>query len=267
MEIKVSAGHGAEARPAQPRSNQEKRTMDYSYEDIAKMIDHSLLNPTLTVDELEKGVQLALTYNTGSVCILPYYLKRCADRLAGSLVRASTTIGFPHGGHTTAIKQAEARQALADGGQELDMVVNLSKVLSGDWTYVRDDLRAVLEPTHEAGQRVKVIFENCYLNDDQKIRLCEICGELGADWVKTSTGYGSGGATIPDLQLMRKHSPPHVQVKAAGGIRDLDALLRVRAIGVTRVGATRTAGMLEECRRRLGLQPLGDQAGVTVAGY
>jgi len=241
--------------------------MDYSYEDIARMIDHSLLNPTLTVDDLEKGIRLALTYNTGSVCILPYYLRRCADLLAGSLVMASTTIGFPHGGHTTAIKLAEARQALADGGQELDMVVNISKVLSGDWDYVRDDIHAVVDITHEAGERVKVIFENCYLNDDQKIRLCEICGELGADWVKTSTGYGSGGATIPDLQLMRRHSPAQVQVKAAGGIRDLDALLRVRSIGVTRVGATRTAGMLEECRRRLGLQPLGEQAGSSVAGY
>src|SRR6266478_8072718 len=199
--------------------------MDYTYQDVAKMIDHSLLNPTLTTDDFERGIQLALAYNVASVCILPYYLKRFADSLAGSSVKASTTIGFPHGGHTTAVKLAEAMRALADGGEELDMVVNISKVLSGDWGYVRDEIGAVIETAHEARQKVKVIFENCYLNDDQKIRLCEICGDLGADWVKTSTGYGTGGATIEDLQLMRKHAPPPVQVKAAGGVRDLDMLL------------------------------------------
>ena len=227
--------------------------MDYTYEQISKMIDHSLLNPTLAVEDLEQGIKIALDYNVGSACIMPYYLKRCAEMLAGSTVRASTTIGFPHGGHTTAIKVAEAVQALDDGGEELDMVVNISKVLSGDWEYVRADLKAVIDVTHERGQRVKVIFENCYLNDEQKIRLCEICGELGADWVKTSTGYGTGGATDADLTLMRKHSPPQVQVKAAGGVRTLDRLLEVRAMGVTRAGATRTVTMLDECKQRLGL--------------
>lgn len=229
---------------------------DYTYQDIAKMIDHSLLNPTLTEEDLEQGIRLALDYDVASVCILPYRLRRCAELLAGSAVKASTTIGFPHGGHTTAIKLAEARQALADGGEELDMVVNISAVLSGAWDYVREDLKAVIEATHDAGQKVKVIFENAYLKDEHKIRLCEICGELGADWVKTSTGYAPGGATDADLILMRKHSPPHVQVKAAGGVRDLDALLRVRALGVTRAGATRTAAMLDEGRRRLGLKPI-----------
>ncbi len=225
--------------------------MDYTYSDIAKMIDHSLLNPTLTDKDFEKGCQLALEYDVASVCILPYGLKRCAEVLAGSTVKASTTIGFPHGGHTTAIKVAEAKQALADGGEELDMVVNISKVLSGDWDYVRSDIASVIEVTHAQGQKVKVIFENCYLNDEQKIKLCEICGSLDADWVKTSTGYGTGGATIEDLKLMRAHSPSHVQVKAAGGVRDLDKLLEVRSIGVTRCGATRTAEMLDECKRRL----------------
>ena len=192
-------------------------------------------------------------YDVASVCIMPYYLKRCAEILAGQRrVKASTTIGFPHGGHTTAIKVAEAQQALADGGEELDMVVNISKVLSGDWDYVRADIGAVIDVTHAAGQKVKVIFENCYLNDEQKITLCEICGELSADWVKTSTGYGTGGATLEDLKLMRQHSPAHVQVKAAGGVRTLDALLEVRALGVTRCGATRTAEILDECRKRLG---------------
>jgi deoxyribose-phosphate aldolase len=230
--------------------------MDYSYLDVAKMIDHSLLNPTLTVSDLEAGIQLAIAYDVGSVCILPYHLKKCSEMLAGSDVKASTTIGFPHGGNTTAIKRAEAEQAIADGCEELDMVANISKVLSGDWDYVRDDIGAVIEVAHAAGQKVKVIFENCYLNDEQKTRLCEICTELNADWVKTSTGYGTGGATHEDLKLMREKSGDHVQVKAAGGVRDLDALLAVRKIGVTRCGATRTAGMMDEARKRLELPPI-----------
>jgi deoxyribose-phosphate aldolase len=226
--------------------------LDYTYHDIAKMIDHSLLNPTLTASELEQGCQLALDYDCASVCIMPYALGRCAEILQGSTVKASTTIGFPHGGHATAIKVAEAERALDDGGQELDMVVNISKVLTEDWDYVRQDISAVIEVTHGSGQKVKVIFENCYLQDRHKIKLCEICGELGADWVKTSTGYGTGGATIEDLKLMRHHSPAHVQVKAAGGVRTLDKLLEVRALGVSRVGASRTADILDECRKRLG---------------
>jgi deoxyribose-phosphate aldolase len=226
--------------------------MDYTYQQIAKMIDHSLLNPVLTDEELEAGCRLARDYDAASVCIKPYYLKRSAELLAGSDVAPSTTIGFPHGGHATAIKVAEAEQALRDGGTELDMVVNIGKVLSGDWDYVRRDLRAVIDCTHQRGAIVKVIFENCYLLDGHKVRLCEICGELGADFVKTSTGYGSGGATPDDLKLMRRHAPPQVRVKAAGGVRTLDALLEVRALGVARAGATRTAEILDECRRRLG---------------
>jgi len=229
---------------------------DYSYSDVAKMIDHSSLNPMLKWEELEEGITLALGYEVASVCILPYALSHCSERLRDSGVKSSTTIGFPHGGHATSIKVAEARQALADGGEELDMVVNISQVLSGNWRYVEDEIRAVVDVTHAAGQKVKVIFENAYLSDDQKIRLCEICGDARADWVKTSTGYAPSGATDADLILMRKHSPPHVQVKAAGGVRDLDSLVRVRALGVTRCGATRTASMLDEARRRLGLPPV-----------
>lgn len=226
--------------------------MDYSYLDIAKMIDHSLLKPTMTQQELEDGCKLAVDYRVASVCILPYYQKRSAEVLAGTGVKASTTIGFPHGGHTTAIKRAEAEQALADGCEELDMVVNISQVLSGNWGYVRDDIAAVIEPAHAAGQKVKVIFENCYLEDSHKVRLCEICSELNADWVKTSTGYGTSGATLEDLQLMVENTPDHVEVKAAGGVRDLDKLLAVRQIGVTRVGASATAAILDECKRRVG---------------
>lgn len=227
--------------------------MDFEYQDVAKMIDHSLLNPTLSIDDLEAGIQLALAYDVASVCIMPYYMKRCAELLKGSTVKASTTIGFPHGGHSTEIKVAEAKRALADGCEELDMVVNISQVLSGKWDAVEADIKAVVDVAHEAGQKVKVIFENAYLNDEQKIKLCEICSRVNADWVKTSTGYAPSGATHEDLKLMREHSAEQVQVKAAGGVRDLDALLAVRAIGVTRCGASRTKEMMDEARKRLGL--------------
>ncbi|MGI8982852.1 MAG: deoxyribose-phosphate aldolase [Pirellulaceae bacterium] len=226
--------------------------MTYTYQDISKMIDHSLLNPTLTAADLEAGCKLAIEYDVASVCILPYYQQRCAEILLGSGVKASTTIGFPHGGHTTDVKLAEARQALAEGCHELDMVVNISQVLSGNWDYVRQEIKGVVDLAHHAGQTVKVIFENAYLKDEHKVRLCEICGDVQADWVKTSTGYAPSGATMDDLKLMRKHAPPHVQVKAAGGIRDLDTLLAVREIGVSRCGASRTKEMLDETKRRLG---------------
>jgi deoxyribose-phosphate aldolase len=228
--------------------------LSYTYEDVARMIDHSLLRPVLRTEELEAGCRLAREYDVASVCILPYALARCAELLAGSRVVPSTTIGFPHGGHRTTVKAHEAEQALRDGGIELDMVVNISKVLSGDWGYVRDDVRAVLDPVRAAKAKLKVIFENCYLDDAQKIRLCEICGELSVDWVKTSTGFGTSGATDEDLILMRRHTPAHVQVKAAGGVRDLDRLLRVREIGCTRSGATATKEILEEAKRRLGVR-------------
>lgn len=225
--------------------------MNYSYSDIAKMIDHSLLNPVLTEGHLEAGCRLARDYDVASVCIMPFYLRRCAEILADSTVQPSTTVGFPHGGHRTSVKMLEALEALDDGAGELDMVVNISKVVSGDWNYVRQEIAELNLLTHGRGRKLKVIFENCYLTDEQKVRLCEICGEVGVDWVKTSTGYGTGGATIADLRLMRRHTPAHVQVKAAGGVRDLDKLLEVRALGVSRVGASATQSILDECRRRL----------------
>jgi len=215
------------------------------------MIDHSLLNPALTFEESEAGCRLGRDYEVASVCVMPYFAARCRELLAGSTIQPSTTIGFPHGGHSTAIKMSEAERALNDGMTELDAVINIGKARSGDWTYVGDEIRALTELTHGRGQKIKIIFENAYLDDPAKIRLCQICGESGVDWVKTSTGYAPSGATLEDLKLMRKHSPPQVQVKAAGGVRDLDSLLAVRAIGVTRVGASRTAQILEECKRRL----------------
>jgi deoxyribose-phosphate aldolase len=226
--------------------------MNETYRAIAKVIDHSLLNPATTAGELEAGCALALQCEVASVCILPYYLARASALLRGSGVKASTTVGFPHGGHHREAKIAETRQALDDGGEELDMVVNISAVRSGAWEYVQAEIAAVLRLVHDRGQKLKVIFENSYLDDPQKITLCRICGELGVDWVKTSTGYGSHGSTLEDLALMRKHSPPQVQIKAAGGIRDLDQLLAARAAGATRVGASRTELILAEAKRRFG---------------
>lgn len=225
--------------------------MKDQYASVAKMIDHSLLNPIIVVKDLEAGCELALRYNTASVCILPYYTRRCAEILKGSTVVTSTTIGFPHGGHATAVKLAEAEQALADGARELDMVVNISQVLSGNMAYVADEIAAICAKAHAAGGKVKVIFENCYLNNEQKIALCKICTEAKADWVKTSTGYGTGGFTFEDIRLMLENVGKGVQVKAAGGVRDLETLLKLRAMGVTRSGATRTATMLDEMKMRL----------------
>jgi deoxyribose-phosphate aldolase len=188
--------------------------------ELAKMFDHSLLQPTLTDADLEKGLILAREYNVASVCIKPYAVKFAAK--------------------------------LADGATELDMVVNIGKVLSGEWNYVADDIAAVVRVAHAAQAKVKVIFENAFLKDEHKIELCKICGDVRADWVKTSTGYAESGATIEDLTLMRKHSPAYVQVKAAGGVRTYEKLLEVRAIGVTRVGATATKAILEDAKAKMG---------------
>ena len=222
-----------------------------TYENIAKRIDHSLLGPTLTNAELDAGCRLAAEYRVASVCIKPYAVARARAILEGTGVAVGTTIGFPHGGHLTATKVFEAQRALADGAVELDMVVNIGDVLSGEWDAVRDDIAAVTDEAHRGGGIVKVIFENCYLNDEQKVSLCRICGEVNADYVKTSTGYGTGGATHADLILMRKSAPPHVKLKAAGGVRDLDAAIEVIGLGCDRIGASRTAEMLDALNARL----------------
>src|SRR5262249_1067928 len=160
---------------------------DFIYRDIAKMLDHSLLQQTLTDADLEAGCRLAREYDVASVCIKPYGVPLAAEILRGSTVAVGTTIGFPHGGHVTAIKVGETDRALDDGARELDMVVNIGKVLSTQWSYVADDIRAVVESAHRRGALVKVIFENCFLQNEHKEQLCRICGEVRADFVKTST--------------------------------------------------------------------------------
>jgi deoxyribose-phosphate aldolase len=230
--------------------------MDFTYSEISKLIDHALLGPTLTLRELSEGTSLARAYDVASVCVIPHFLKSAAELLSGSSVLPSTTVGFPHGGHTTRAKLVEAEQALDDGARELDMVINIGRAKSGDWPYVSREIGEILELTRARGQKLKVIFENCFLSDSEKLELCRISGELGVDWAKTSTGYGSAGATDADLKLMRAHLPAHVALKASGGVRSFARLLDVRALGVTRVGASATAQILDECRQRLGLAPL-----------
>lgn len=231
--------------------------------EIAKMIDHSLLHPTMTDEDLKAGCALARAYNTASVCIKPYAINLAVEALAGSDVLVGTVIGFPQGNSTVEMKVAETIQACKDGAVEIDMVVNIGKVLGENWDYVKQEIEAVAAATHQHGGILKVIFENDFLPEDKyKIRLCEICTELKVDFVKTSTGYGMvkgqdgkysyQGATHADLKLMRQYSGPEVQIKAAGGVRTLDDLLAVKDLGVTRVGATATAAIVEEARKRLG---------------
>jgi deoxyribose-phosphate aldolase len=242
--------------------------MNYTVAELAKMIDHSLLHPTMTDAELDAGCALAAKYQVASVCIKPYAVARAAELLRGTGVLVGAVIGFPHGNSCTESKRYETELACRDGAAEIDMVINIGKALSGDWGYVERDIKAVCEEAARHGATVKVIFENDYLtnggaglsSDDFKRRLCEICARAGAAWVKTSSGYGFvkqpdgsynyKGATEHDLALMRAASPPHVQVKAAGGVRDLDGLIRVRELGGTRCGATATAAMLDEAARR-----------------
>lgn len=218
--------------------------------DIAKMLDHSTLQPFLTDEDIRKGCELALRYDTASVCARPCDMPLVASLLRGSDVKVCTVIGFPHGTHRTAIKVAEAKQALADGCTELDMVINIGKLLGGDEDYVRDEIRQIVQVAHEAGALVKVILETYYLTDAQKVTACHLSEEAGADFVKTSTGYGTKGCTIQDLQLMRRSVSERVQVKGSGGIRDLDTVLSARAVGATRCGVSATAAIMAEAEKR-----------------
>lgn len=221
---------------------------DVTYDKVAKAIDHSLLRPELTVDDVLTGCVLAARYEVASVCARPADVRRCVEALQGS-VAVGTVVGFPHGSHATATKVFEAELALADGARELDMVINIGLLRSGRVDEVGQDIRAVVEAA--SGQAiVKVILENAYLDDGQKVAGCQAAEAAGADFVKTSTGFAPSGATLEDLRLMRRTVSPDVQVKAAGGVRTLDGLLEVMALGVSRVGATRTATMLDDYRRR-----------------
>jgi deoxyribose-phosphate aldolase len=242
--------------------------MKYTYTELAKMIDHSLLHPTLTDREMEDGCRLAAQFGVASVCIKPYAVRRAVELLKGTGVKVGCVIGFPHGNSTTESKRYETELACKDGAEEIDMVINIGKAMSGDWDYVEREVKVVCDQAHRNGAKVKVIFEMDYLanggaslsGDDFKRRLCQVAERAGADWVKTSTGYGFvkgadgkysyKGATEHDLKLMRASCSPKVQVKAAGGVRDLDGLILVRDLGGTRCGATATAAMLGEYTRR-----------------
>ena len=258
--------------------------MKYTYSDLAKMIDHSLLHPTMTDADLEAGCKLAAKYQVASVCIKPYAVKQAIQWLKGSGVLVGCVIGFPHGNSAMESKRYETQLACKDGAAEIDMVINLGKALSGDWGYVEADVKAVCDEAHNHGAKVKVIFENDYLtaggaglsSDDFKRKLCELCERAGADWVKTSTGYGFvkqpdgsynyKGATEHDLALMRASCSEKVQVKAAGGVRDLDGLIKVRDLGGSRCGATATAAMMDDYRKREAAGTLDTAAGKIGAG-
>lgn len=231
--------------------------------ELAKMIDHSILHPTFTDADLVRECEIARRYDVASVCVKPYAVKQAAELLRGSDVEVGCVIGFPHGNSAIEVKVFETEVAIRDGATEIDMVVNIGKVLGEDWAYVEEEIAALVAVTKKNKAILKVIFENDYLPEDKyKIKLCEICSKTGADFVKTSSGYGFvkgpdgkfsyQGATIPDLKLMRAHSAPHVQVKAAGGVRDLDGLLAVREAGCTRSGATATIQIMEDAFSRFG---------------
>ena len=223
-----------------------------TYRDVAKTIDHSLLRPELDDAFVEDGCRLAARYDVASVCVKPVDVVRAAAILSGTDVKVGTVIGFPHGSSVTATKVFESQRALADGAVELDMVIDIGALRSGRDADVQADIAAVVEIAHDAGAIVKVIFENAYLTDDEKVRACVVSEAAGADFVKTSTGFAASGATHEDLALMRRSVSPHVQVKAAGGVRTLDALLAVMDLGVTRVGATATSAILDDFLARAG---------------
>lgn len=230
--------------------------------DIAKTIDHSLLRPELDDAFVADGCRLAARYDVASVCVRPADVRRAKAILEGTDVAVGTTIGFPHGNHATAVKVFEAKRALADGATELDMVIAIGALKSGRDAEVEADIRAVVEVAHAAGAIAKVIFENAYLTDGEKVRACRLSEAAGADFVKTSTGFAPSGATHADLRLMRANTSPHVRIKAAGGVRTLDALLAVMELGVTRIGATATATIIEDFRaRKAGNTPAGASTG------
>jgi deoxyribose-phosphate aldolase len=230
--------------------------------DIAKTIDHSLLRPELDDAFVEDGCRLAARYDVASVCVPPVHVRRAAGILAGTDVKVGTVVGFPHGYATTETKVAETRQALAEGATEIDMVLQIGALKSARDADVQADIAAVVEAARAGGAIVKVIFENAYLTDDEKVRACHLTEAAGAAFVKTSTGFAPTGATHDDLRLMRANTSAHIAVKAAGGVRTLDALLEVMALGVTRIGATATATIIDDFRaRKAGVAPVATGGG------
>ena len=223
-----------------------------TYEQLAKVIDHSLLKPELTDADVITGCELANKYHAATVCVKPTHVKLAAELLKDSDVIVSTVVGFPHGSNRTEVKVLEANLAMDDGALELDMVLNIGQLRTGKNDFVREDIKAVCDVAHASGARVKVILENAYLTDDEKVTACKLCEVAGADWVKTSTGFAPSGATLDDLRLMRNTVSKKVQIKAAGGVRTLDSILPVIDVGCTRVGATATATILDEFERRGG---------------
>ena len=230
---------------------------------LAKMIDHSILHPTMTDEDLKRECEVARKYNVASVCVKPYAVKQAVDLLKGSDVLVGCVIGFPAGNSAIEVKVFEAETACKDGAVEIDMVINIGKALQGDWDYITQEIKAVTNVCHTLGSIVKVIFETDYVTKVADIvKLCQICSEVGADYVKTSSGFGfikqaNGdynyqGATIPNLELMRMSVGPKVKVKAAGGVRTLDQLLAVQATGCSRCGATATVTMMEDAVKRFG---------------
>ncbi|MCR5567074.1 MAG: deoxyribose-phosphate aldolase [Clostridiales bacterium] len=218
--------------------------------DVAAMLDHSTLQPWLTEDDIRRGCEVALKYRTASVCARPCDVPILAEMLKGSPVKVCTVIGFPHGAHQTAVKVAEAKQALAEGCEELDMVINIGKLKHGDADYVENEIRQLAETAHAAGAILKVILETCYLTKEEKILACKLSEKAGVDFVKTSTGYGSAGCTIEDLKLMRENVSDKIRIKGSGGIRDLDTVLSARAVGASRCGVSATEKIMAEAEKR-----------------
>ena len=244
---------------------------EYTYEEIAVMIDHALLHPTIAEKELVKGCNIAHLYSTATVCVKPCDVEQASQLLADSSTEVCTVIGFPHGANTQEVKVRETQLACEQGASEVDLVINLGRAANGEWNYVENEVSAVCEVAHAAGAKLKVIFENDYwaqggagLSADRiKEKLCQICTHAGADWVKTSTGFGyvrqddghmaARGATEHDVALMVRSCMGKSQVKAAGGVKDLSTLLKMRTLGATRIGTSSTKQILDECRSVLGL--------------
>lgn len=238
-----------------------------TYEQLAKVIDHSLLRPELTEADVIAGCELAHRYHVATVCVKPCHVTLAVELLKESDVIVSTVVGFPHGGSLTAVKVTEAEQAIEDGALELDMVLNIGQLRSGKYDYVGVDIKAVCDTAHARGAKVKVIFENAYLTDEEKVIACKLSEDAGADWVKTSTGFAPSGATLADLRLMRETVSQKVQVKAASGVRSLDTILPVIDVGCTRVGATATAAILDEFERRGGRKASATEFPEDTSGY